>query len=300
MQLLGRIVSHAWQQARAEGAADGLRVLFGAGRVVGARGRLAELFAIPSYLQLLAAEPGVDPLFFISHRHFLSRDLCIDERWACALDHFRFKQSHFSPALLAVMHHDGLPLWRDPTGYEVRLCTNTETRHEGPISLELRFGDAVVHEFSLAWIEASRLGDDAGHGPVLFATRNQSMPSDAPLLARFRHDFPQNSPAYFVFAALNGLAHALGQSRIVGIRDTSQIAFETDYATSFRHSYDYFWLGFGGRPLARHGFVMPVPVVVTPLAELQSKHRARARQRREHWREIAESAQASLGLYLRR
>jgi uncharacterized protein VirK/YbjX len=214
------------------------------------------------------------------------------------LDHFRFEQAHFAPALLTVLHGDGLRLWSHAAGYEIRLRTNADIRHEGLISLVLLGGGALLHELSFCWIEAARLGSDAGGGPVLFATRNQSVLSDTPALARFREDFPQNSPAYFELAALNGLALAVGQRRIVGVRDTMQVAFDQKYAASFRHSYDDFWLGFGGRALGRHGLVMPVPVHVTPLAELQPKHRARARQRREHWREIAESAQASLSPYL--
>ena len=50
--------------------------------------------------------------------------------------------------------------------------------------------------------------------------------------------------------------------------------------------------------LGRHGFEMPVPAAVVPLDGLKAKHRTRARQRREHWREIAESAQAALGPYV--
>jgi len=299
MRLLGRIAGHAWERARAEGFADGLRVLLGAGRAFTLRGMLAELFAIPAYARLLAAQVDADPLFFISHRHFLSRDFCATERLACVLDHFLFEQARFAPALLTALHGEGLRLWRHAAGYEIRLRANADTRHEGPISLVLLGHGARLHELSFCWIDAARLGGDAGGGPVLFATRNQSVPSDAPGLARFREDFPQNSPAYFGVAALNGLVHAVGQQRIVGVRDAAQIAFEPRYAASFRRSYDDFWLRFGGRALGRHGLVMPVPIGVTPLGELKCKHRARARQRREHWREIAEAAQANLATCLR-
>lgn len=299
LKWLGRVAGHAWQQTRAEGLSDGLRVLLGAGRMLGEREVLAQLFAIPAFGRLMAARPEADALFFISHRHFLSRDFDADQRLACVLDHFRFEQAHFAPALLASLHGDGLPLWQQPAGYEIRLRANADTRHEGPLSLVLGRRGETLHELSFAWVEAGRLGPDAGRGPVLFATRNQSLPSDAPALARFRADLPQNSPAYFVLAALNGVAAALGQARIVGVRDSCQIAYETGRAASFRRSYDDFWLGFGGRPLGRHGLEMPVPASVPPLALLKAKHRARARQRREHWRQIGAAAEAGLSPYLR-
>jgi len=299
LQLLGRIARHAWQQTRTEGPADGLRVLLGAGRMLGGRQVLAELFAIPAFAQLLAARPRADALFFISHRHFLSRGLGIDARVACVLDHFRFEQGRFTPALLRALHGDGQRLWHHAGGCEIRLRANAATRHEGPLSLVLRRDGQTLHELSFALIDAQRLGAEAGRGTVLFATRNQSLPSDAPALARFRGDFPQNSPAYFVLAALNGVAAALGLCRIVGVRDSCQIAFEPGYAASFRRSYDDFWLGFGGQLVGGHGLQMPVPAAVTPLTQLRAKHRARARQRREHWRQIADGAEQALSPYLK-
>jgi len=302
LRLLGRIAGHAWQQTRAEGLADGLRVLLGAGRMLGERETLAELFAIPAFARLMSAQPRADSLFFISHRHFLSREFGGTERLACVLDHFRFEQARFSPQMLPALHGDGVRLWRDAThgaGYEIRLRTNADTRHEGPLSLALRSRGETLHEFSFAWVDAARLGAGAGRGPVLFVTRNQSLPSDAPALARFRAEFPQNSPAYFDLAALNGLVCALGQSRIVGVRDNCQIAFEHCFSAGFKRSYDDFWQGFGGRPAGTHGYEMPVPASVVPLEQLKAKHRARARQRREHWRQISEAARAALSPYVR-
>ena len=299
LHLLGRIAGHAWRQTRAEGLSGGLRVLLGAGRMFREREVLARLFAIPAFARLMRGHPQADALFFISHRHFLSRDFGATERLACVLDHFQFEQARFAPALSPALHGDGLRLWQHAAGYEARLRANPETRHEGPLSLVLRLHGETLHELSFAWIDAARLGPDAGSGPVLFATRNQSLPADAPALARFRADFPQNSPAYFGLAALNGVAGALGLARIVGVRDACQIAFEACHAASFKRSYDDFWIVFGGGPLGRHGFEMPVPAGVAPLAQLKAKHRARARQRREHWRCIAESAQAELSPYLR-
>jgi len=298
LQLLGHIVGHAWQQTRNEGLLDGLRVLFMAGRMLGERKKLGELFAIPAFAQMLALQPQADALFFISHRHFLSRSFSAAERLAGALDHFHFKQTRFTPALLQMLHEEGLRLWRQESGWEIRLRANAETRHEGPLSLVLSHEGLTLHETSFAWVGAERLGVAAGPGPVLFATRNQCAPSDAPHLARFREDFPQNSPAYFGLAALNGVAAALDQQRIVGVRDICQIAFEPGHAASFKRSYDDFWSDFGGRPVGPHGLEMPVPAAVTPLCELQAKHRARARQRREHWRLIAESTEAALSPYL--
>lgn len=298
-QWLRRMAGHAWQQARTEGLTDGLRVLLGVGRMLGERERLGELFAIPAYAQLMAAQPQADVLFFISHRHFLSRDFGTAQRLGCALDHFRFEQTCFAPALLTALHAEGLTVWRGGAGWEMRLRSNAATRHEGPLSLVLRDGGQMVHELSFGCVDAQRLCGRAGRGPVLFATRNQSSRPDSPALARFRAEFPQNSPAYFALAALNGVAQALALPCIVGVRGACQIAYEPGYQAGFQRSYDDFWEGFGGRAFGAHGLQMPVPVALTPLQDLPARHRARARQRREHWCRIAAAAEAGLKPYLR-
>lgn len=299
MRLLGRIAGHAWQQTFTEGLTDGVRVLVGGSRMLGEHGALARLFAIPAFARLMAAQRQTDAAFFASHRHFLSRGLAMSTRIACALDHFRFEQARLAAEALPALHGEGLCLWSHPAGYQIRLRSNASKRHEGPLSLVLLGAADTLHELSFAWVSASRLGPEAGHGPLLFATRNQSLRADAPAMERFRADFPQNAPSYFVLAALHGLVQAFGQQRIAGVRDCRQIAYEPAHASSFRNSYDDFWAGFGGRPIGRHAMEMPVPAVVKPIERVPAKHRARARQRREHWRQLAEAAQAALSPYVR-
>ena len=299
LRLLGRVAGQAWQQTRA-GLTVGVRALWSASRLPGERAVLDELFAIPAFAELMAAQPQADPLFFVSQRYFLSREFGTVERLASVLDHFHFEQTHFSPALLTALHRDGLRLWRHGADYEIRLRANASSRHEGLLSLVLCRGGQTVHEIAFAWVDAQHLGAATGRSPVLFVTRNQPLTAEAPELARFRADFPQNQPPCFVLAALNGVAAALGQQRIVGVRDACQIAFEPGNLEGFKRCYDRFWRGFGGRPVGRHGLEMQVPAALAPLEELQPKHRARARLRREHWREIAEVAEVALRPYLRR
>lgn len=297
--LVRRILRHAARQAREQGLLDGARVVAGALRAMGQRPRLVRLLRIPAFARLLDAQPQADALFFFSHRHFLSRELGAAGRLACALDHFRFEDARLQPSLVARLHGTGLLLWQDGQGHEIRLAGNARTRHEGPLSLRLMRGGQVLHELSFAVVASHRLGADAGQGPVLFATRHQSLAASRPAQQAFRAHFPQNTPAYFALAALQGVALALGYSRFIGVRAECQIAFEALHAVSFGHAYDEFWQNFGGRRLSGHGFELPVPVPMTPLDQLKAKHRARARQRREHWRQIAESAQAALRPHLR-
>src|SRR5207244_2848763 len=125
-----------------------------------------------------------------------------------------------------------------------------------------------------------------------FITKNHSVRHNHPRLNRFRKDFPHNSPSYFCFAALHGIASAHGNTHIAGIKHDCQIAFERDKIASFSKSYSEFWRSFGGVEVNGQAYLMPVPMSTRPLSEVKSKHRKRAIERRRHWSEIADSASA--------
>ncbi len=294
-----RLLLHAWQQARKEGGLDGLRVLLKAARVLLQRRLHDELFRLAAYARQIAADPGADALFYVSHRHFLARGLDSATRLRCAIDHFRFSQQLLPEALCSHLSRStGLLLWACDTAgprYELRWqLTPCPTRHEGVLSLVLDAAGERLHTLSFVWVEPARLAAPAGLGPVLFLTRNQSLPPTAAALCRFRSDFPQNSPAYFCLAAAHGLARTLGQTHLVGVRGSAQVAFEDALASSFEQAYDALWLAMGGQPLGALALQMPVPPQLPALESLPAKRRSRARARRAHWREIGEATQAAL------
>jgi uncharacterized protein VirK/YbjX len=105
---------------------------------------------------------------------------------------------------------------------------------------------------------------------------------------------------YVVFAALMGLAAALGHERVLGLRGAHQIAWEAVYASSFQHAYDDFWLALGGAPLGPLAFELPVPARMTDLSQIRAKHRARARARRALWGAITEASRLAVAPHCRR
>ena len=244
---------------------------------------------------------GNDAFFHVRHRHYLSSHLTTQQRIDCALVHYRYEDNAYVAAYKeAVYRGDGIVLWNKAVGpvvYSLVLRGISDVRHEGGVSVVLLADGNLVSEMSFAWVGGSIVGtsDDI----VPFITKNQSARHDWDRVRRFREDFPQNSPAYFCLAAMNGVAEAHRKSRLAGIRHHCQIAFETQYADSFRRSYCDFWKSFGGVESGPQAYVMAVPLAAAPLSQVKSRHRKRALERRRHWSEIADAAAAVVSRYRR-
>jgi hypothetical protein len=131
---------------------------------------------------------------------------------------------------------------------------------------------------------------------VPFIARNQGRWVDSgAAFEAFERAFPNNSPSFFCFAAMQGIvAQAVGIDQVVAIRSEDHIAYDptrkstspTPTTASGRSSAAKRCLG--------KGYRIALPFYVKPLSEMPSKHRKRAAQRREHWRLIGESARAVL------
>jgi uncharacterized protein VirK/YbjX len=297
-----RLLRQAWQRALGEGLGEGLRLLWAAWRVLGRQERYGPLFAIPHFRQAVVRDPLGDALFFLSHRHFLCLGLDPGMRLACASEHFDFEARRLEMDLLLELHGgDGLALWADTVEgrrYEIRWLSSAEHRHEGPLSLVLELDGRRLHQLSFAWVDGRHLQGPAGR--QLLISRQQSVGAKDAGLQQFRADYPQHSPSYVVFAALMGVAAALGHERVLGIRGERQIAWEAVYATSFTHAYDGLWLALGGAPAGPLVFELPVPARMTDLAEVRAKHRARARARRALWGAITEASRQAVAPHCRR
>ena len=267
------------------------RVLGGAQALRFARAH-RELLAQPVFSQHVATHDNEDPLFYLSHRHYLSNRLSYLQRIQCANTHYAYEGSrHDEPYIRAVCRTGGLSLWSSASGgkdYAIRLCRTTKPSNEGGNSIVLEADGVCLSEMSFIWLAGSVIGCE---GDILpFITRNQSVHPQSDHLRRFRADFPQNSPSYFCLAAMHGITQAHGKPHVAGIRHDCQIAYEPCRSQSFRNSYTEFWKAFGGAEIGGHAYLMPVPWVTAPIQDIRPKHRSRALNRRGHWSSIARSA----------
>jgi uncharacterized protein VirK/YbjX len=247
-----------------------------------------------------------DVFHHLSHRHYLAKDLTLGQRVRCVLAHYRFEEEVFDAAYKRAVYRDrGLRLWRQESeGWEftIRLELASRLSAEGDLTIALNATSgatgACLHRLSFSWVDGTFAGIDA---PVLpFVARNQGHRSEAATAFRaFERAFPHNSPSFFCFAALQGIAQALGIGHAVGVKAARQCAWRRADAAHFENAYDRFWETLGGQPMAGRGWRIALPVCPKPLAEMPSKHRRRAALRRAHWGSVGESSRLALLRHVR-
>lgn len=249
------------------------------------------------------AGPSNDDLFHhLSHRDYLMKGLSAHRRVQAVLSHYRFEETTFNEAYLQAVYSDRcLPLWQheaDGSTFMIKLEMASRSNAEGDLTLALVADGKCLHRLSFSWLDGELAGVDT---PVVpFIARNQGRWTDSgAAFEAFERVFPNNSPSFFCFAAMQGAALALGMDKVVAIAAASHVAYDPAPDKHFANAYDGFWQILGGEPMPDRGsYLIALPFYVKPLSEMPSKHRKRAAQRREHWRSIGDSARSVLQRHL--
>lgn len=265
----------------------------------------AALCQLDVYRNHVMRAPKADPFHHLSHRGYLVQGLSARQRVQCVLSHYRFEETSFDAAYKAAVYAEGgLTLWQHSAGehaFLIRLEMASRLNAEGDLTIALLADGKVLHRMSFSWIEGAIAGVPASPVPSLvpFIARNQGRWTDSgEAFEAFETCFPNNSPSFFCFAAMQGLAQAVGMDQVVAVKCSSHIAWDPDDARHFTNAYDGFWKILGGVELPGSAWLVALPFYLKPLADMPSKHRKRAAQRREHWRAIGDSTRATLQRHL--
>ena len=238
-----------------------------------------------------------DVFHHLTQRGYLLRGLSARRRVQCALFHYRFDDATFDAAWQhAVYRNGGLRLWeRHANGstFFIRLEMAVRQDAEGDLTLAMVANDKVLHRLSFSWVDGPTFGVAA---PVVpFIARNQGRWTDSDAaFAAFDSAFPHNAASYFCFAALQGVARALGIGQVLAVNSASHIAWSANAAPHFVNAYDRFWAVLGGVAHDACCYKLALPLHVRPLAAMPSRHRKRAVLRRANWQAIDDSAHAAL------
>jgi uncharacterized protein VirK/YbjX len=254
------------------------------------------------YRNHVALPPNDDLFHHLSHRDYLMKGLSARQRVQAVLSHYRFEETTFNDAYKAAVYGQRcLPLWQhelDGSRFMIQLEMASRSNAEGDLTVALIAEGKCLHRLSFSWIEGRMVGVDAPVVPFIARNQGRWVDSGAAFEA-FERVFPNNSPSFFCFAAMQGIAQAVGMDKVVAIRSESHIAYDPAPEKHFANAYDGFWKILGGEEMAGDGsYLIALPFYVKPLSEMPSKHRKRAAQRREHWRLIGESARATLQRHL--
>lgn len=261
-----------------------------------------DLLRLPVYADyVLPAAPGYDLFHHLARRYYLSRDLDLRERVAALAAHYRFEESGFDAGYkVQVYRADGLQLWSrevDGVQFSIRLALGYRYAAEGDLSISLLVGRERLHSISFSWT-APDPGTDAPVG--LFVAANQGRwRKDHEFLDSFNKAFPQNSPSYVCYAALQGLARTVGASHMWAVSSRRQVCWSPDKAGHFENAYDAFWEAVGGQRQPSDAYRLPVPQPFKPLSEVAAKHRKRTAMRRALLQAVSESTSQVIGAHLR-
>jgi uncharacterized protein VirK/YbjX len=251
-----------------------------------------------------------DVFHHLSHRNYLAKGLSLRERVRCVHVHYRFEEATFDAAYQQAVYRDGgLVLWEQVSeGGHVALKLGMAERlnAEGDLTLSLLADGKCVHRLSFSWVDArfAETGETGAASVLPFIARNQGPRIHAAdAVEAFKRAFPHNSPVVttpgvFCFAALQGIAQALGMDQVVAVKSAWHCAYDPADEKHFANAYDGFWEVLGGTRMLGRGWRITLPFYVKPLSEIPSKHRKRAAVRREQWRTIAESAAQTVRRHL--
>lgn len=293
------IVRAIMQKAKADTRANGAHVaLLRVARSVRALGMaddVLELLANEPYRRHEQAVVPDDRLFFLTHNAYLARGLNARQRLACAEMHYRHQATAFDRTFHeAVYDGSGLTLWAvevDEVHYEVRLTIGNDVLYEGGLSAVFLVNGVRVCVLSFSRVEGADVGQSPG--PRLFVGRNQ-LDAGRDYQSAFNRAFNHSHPARFCFAAIAGVALALGDSVIAGVRPEVHPGYKEALAGTFEGTYGTFWESFSGTPVGPVAYEIPVPFALTPLGELSVKARRRAVLRRRHLDGVRDSARDAI------
>jgi uncharacterized protein VirK/YbjX len=260
-----------------------------------------ELLRLAVYADnVLPTAPRYDLFHHLGRRYYLSRDLGLRERVAALAWHYRFEEAHFDSGYkLQVYRAGGLLLWSrevDGVQFSIRLALGYRYAAEGDLSISLLVGRERLHSISFSWTAPNGTDGEVS----LFVTANQGRwRKDHEFLDSFNRAFPQNSPSYVCYAALQGVARSVGASDMRTVASRLQVCWSPDKAAHFEHAYDAFWEAVGGQRQATGAYCLPVPQPMKPLSEIAAKHRKRTQLRRALLQAVSESAAQVVGAHLR-
>jgi hypothetical protein len=158
---------------------------------------------------------------------------------------------------------------------------------EGELSLNLRVHGEIVFILSFAivpgWVVKSFAAE------VLLVTRVQGVRgcySQISLATRTLHDI---APPALLFAALQGVASALGIVGIAAIPAARQCSYSEEDAASFREAYDDFFVNLGMTKGEAGFYLSSSPIQEKPLAFIKQGHRRRTKIKRAFKLQIREA-----------
>ncbi len=141
-----------------------------------------------------------DPLYFLVHHYYISKQFTLRHRVQCAMNHHKYElESYTSEYARQVYRSDGILLWKrsfDDSHFTIVLIASDDNRHEGDLSVILSVNGIRLCRMSFCYLNANILG--LSSYMTVLISRNQT--DSTPFRDLFDRCFKQKSHHnFFVF-----------------------------------------------------------------------------------------------------
>jgi hypothetical protein len=238
-----------------------------------------------------------DPLYFLVHHYYISRQFTLRQRVGVAMQHHKYElQVYNCEYMRQVYRSNGIVLWERSFGdlhFTIVLIASLDNRHEGDLTVILYVNKVILCQMSFCYLKS----DIFGLSPCMTMLISRNQTGQTFFRPLFDQCFKQNTPQLFCLSAVCGIALTNEFKTMFAIKHDAQIAYEEPLHPGFRNSYTALWEKFDAVEIDRHVFMLNVPLNLRPVGLVSRVHRRRARARRQHWDEIVQSTRLSMVKY---
>jgi uncharacterized protein VirK/YbjX len=223
-----------------------------------------------------------DPFFALSNRHYLCKGLTKAKRVAIAQYTYNTIDRKLNPTSKGAILAGGYTMWSTNStdhSFSIKLELGSDNLYEGGLSAVFYVNDRRVGVMSFAVADGAMIGAEAG--PIVIIGRNQTT-SDRWYQKPLQDAFKQIALPYMMLASVAGIAQAFGSTKLYAINETAHPhALDVASAEIMKASYSGFWEKYKAVSQYDGIVVMNLPLESTPLDQVSSNHRRRAKARRE-------------------
>jgi len=245
---------------------------------IGIHREVLRAFKLPALAEAVRRNPRL-PFKHLT-RDFLVRGFTIPARAACLMHHYRRLHAALPDLLLRQILRGEVPLVELLEGgrFTISIGPSWSSHKEGELSLNLHVDGEVVFVLSFTIVPGWVVESSAAE--IFLITRIQGVKGCYPQISRATRALHDVAPAALLFAALQGVAGALGVHAMAGISAVRQIAYEEQYAVAFHTAYDAFFAELGIAVTSAGFFLSPLPIGEKPLQTIKQGHKLRTREKR--------------------
>ena len=238
-----------------------------------------------------------DPLYFLVHHYYISRQFTLRQRVDVAMEHHKYElQVYNCEYMRQVYRSNGIVLWERSFGdlhFTIVLIASLDNRHEGDLTVILYVNKVILCQMSFCYLKS----DIFGLSPCMTMLISRNQTDRTSFRQSFDQCFKQNTPQLFCLSAVCGIALTNEFRTMFAIKHDAQIAYEGPLHTGFHNSYAALWEKFDAVEIDGHVFLLKVPLNLRPVGLVSRDHRRRARARRQYWDEIVQSTRLSMAKY---